>query len=59
MLVLVCLAACGESRYGAYLVVEGDIEFDHVELYFGAEIDSSGTGSGSQFATPTAIATSI
>lgn len=52
-MVLVCLAACGESRYGAYLVVQGEIEFDEIELYFGAPIDSSGTGSGNQFATPT------
>lgn len=45
------LAAC-ESRYGAYLVVKGDVHFDQVELYFGKPIDSSGTGSGGSFATP-------
>ncbi len=43
------LAAC-ESRYGAYLVVKGDVHFDQVELYFGKPIDSSGPSS--KFATP-------
>jgi hypothetical protein len=49
LLALVVIAGC-ETRYGAYLVVKGDVEFDHVELYFGAPVESSGTTS--QFATP-------
>ena len=49
---LLLLAGC-ESRYGAYLMVQGDIQFDEVELYFGVPIDSSGPGSGTQFAAPT------
>jgi len=48
---LACLCAC-ETRFGAYLVVKGDTDFDQVELYFGKPIDSSGPGSGNAFATP-------
>lgn len=48
---LLLVAAC-ESRYGAYLVIKGDVHFDQVELYFGKPIDSSGPGSGTAFATP-------
>lgn len=44
---LVALAAC-ESRYGAYLTLEGDIELDSVELYFG----TASSGSTTQFASP-------
>jgi hypothetical protein len=51
LLLVLVLAAC-ESRYGAYMMVQGDIEFDEVELYFGVPIDSSGPGNGTAFATP-------
>ena len=50
LLVLVGLAACEPSRYGAYLTLQGDIEFDRVELYFGHALESAGTAQN--FATP-------
>jgi len=45
------LAAC-ESHYGAYFVIEGDVELDQVELYFGTTMDSSGPGNATSFASP-------
>ena len=39
MVALLGLLAC-ESRYGAYLKLEGDIEIDSVELYFGTAIET-------------------
>jgi len=48
---LLLVAGC-ETRYGAYLKLAGDRDFDAVELYFGHAIDSSGPGSGMQFASP-------
>src|SRR5258706_13061476 len=44
-LALLVLGACS-SRYGAYFVIEGDQEFDQLELYFGADSGSD------KFATP-------
>lgn len=45
MAALLGLLAC-ESRYGAYLKLEGDIDIDSVELYFGSAIDSNGSPTG-------------
>jgi len=47
-LALLALVAC-ESRYGAYLELESDVELDSVELYFGTPIDSSAPNT---FASP-------
>ena len=44
---LLHVLAC-DSRYGAYLVIQGNTELDEIELYFGHDIGSS----TSQFATP-------
>lgn len=53
LVALLVLAAACDTQYGAYFVIQSDVEIDRVELYFGTQVDSSGSGSGDQFATPT------
>jgi hypothetical protein len=51
VVLLVVLGAC-ESRFGAYLTVQGAVELDEVELYFGAAVDTP-VLPGNAFASPT------